>query len=102
MPDDDEYFKPGDFDLDGPFSQGEDRSLSDLASEFGWTDWRDIIGFEGGYDQDDMRPGIYFTAQDAILEAYNVGILDFSHIVYDEEEEVWHIVVDGDSDGGGS
>jgi hypothetical protein len=93
MPDDDYYTPPG-WDLDGPWEQGNDTSLNDIASEMGWTDWRDVINFEGGYDREDVRPGIYESAYEAILEAYNQGILDYVSIIYDGEDDVWYIIVD--------
>lgn len=97
MPDDEDYKTPSGFDLGGGWSEGENQPLADIAGEFGWTDWRDIVGFEGGYDETDVRPGIYYSAEDAIFEAYNVGILDFSQIIYDDIEEVWYLIVDKDS-----
>lgn len=97
---DDDYNRPPGFDLDGGWPQGEGPSLDSLASDYGWADWRDVIAPAGGYDDQDVRPGVYFTPEDAINEAYNVGILDFSRIVYDDYEEVWYLVVDGDSGGG--
>jgi hypothetical protein len=92
-----DYQVPPGFDLDGGWSQGENPTLQDIASEYGWNDWRDIVAFAGGYDETDVRPGIYYSPDDAINEARNAGILDFSHIIYDDQEEVWYLVVDGDS-----
>lgn len=96
-PGDEDYNVPDGWDLDGSFEQGEGYSLSDMAVEYGWNTWRDVIAPVGDYDDSMVRPGIYFSADDALSEAYNVGILDFTRIIYDDEEEVWYLVVDSDS-----
>jgi len=100
MPDDNEYLTPPDWDMEGGWDQGNDISLDDIAAEMGWSDWHDIINFAEGYDANDVRPGIYESAYEAILEAYNQGILDFTTIIYDDAEEVWYLVVDKDSGSG--
>lgn len=104
MPDDEDYNLPDDWSLDAPFSQGEGYSLDDMATEYGWQDWRDVIAPAGDYTDDMVRPGVYFSADDALSEAYNVGILDFTRIVfggyedmYGDTVEIWYLVVDSDS-----
>lgn len=98
MPDED-YNRPDGFDLDGPWDQDGDPTIETIASQFGWSDWREVIAPEGVYDEQNVRPGSYHTIEDAILEAYNVGILSFSTFWYDFLEDEWHIVVDDDSGG---
>lgn len=98
MPDDEDYQRPSDLDLDGSFSQGEDPTLSELAVIYGWEDWRDIIAPNGGYDETDMRPGIYFSPEDAMQEAHEVGIAEYATLWYDPIDEVWHLIVDHASD----
>lgn len=92
MPDED-YQRPDGFDLDGPWSQDSDPTIETLAAQFGWEDWRDIIAADGAFDETDVRPGGYHSIEDAIKEAYNVGILDFSEFLYDFTDDEWYIVV---------
>lgn len=96
MPDED-YQRPDGFDLDGDWDQDGDPRIEDIAAQFGWSDWRDVIAPEGGYDEVNVRPGGYHTIEDAILEAYNVGILGFSTFWYDFYDDEWHIIVDEES-----
>jgi hypothetical protein len=99
-PSDDDYIVPPGFDLYGDWGQDASPLVDDLADQFGWADWRDVIVAEGFYDETNVRPGVYHTAEDAIQEAYEMGILSFSHIIYDPLEDEWHLVVDDDSGGG--
>lgn len=93
MPDED-YRRPEDFNLDGGWEQGNDPSLADIADAYGWSSWRDVIAPDGGFDEQDVRPGAYHSIEDAIQEAYNVGILEWSTFLYDYEEDEWYIIVD--------
>ena len=93
MPDDEDYKVPDGFDLDGGWDQDSDPTIAALASQFGWTDWRDVIAADGTFDETNVRPGSYHSIEDAIKEAYNVGILDFSEFLYDFLEDDWYIVV---------
>lgn len=89
------YNLPSDFDLSEGFTAGQGEnptSLADIASEMGWTDWYDIVAANDSYDEADLRPGIYTFAEDAIQDAYDRGILEFSEIWFDGE--YWHLVVD--------
>ena len=95
---DNSYQRPPGFDLDGSFAQGEDMSLSELAEIYGWEDWRDIIAPNGGFDETDLRPGIYFSPEDAMQEAHDVGIAEYASLWYDPEDDVWHLIIDHDSD----
>lgn len=104
MPDDEDFNLPDDWDLDAPFSQGEGFSLNDMAAQYGWDSFRDIIAPVGEYTDDMVRPGMYFTFDDAVSEAYNVGILDFTRVIFGGYEEMygdvietWYLVVDHDS-----
>lgn len=101
MPDptDDDFLRPPDFDLDGGWGQDASPLIEDLAAQYGWSDWRDIIAPEGFYDETNVRPGTYHTVEDAIQEAYEVGILHFSRVIYDFLDDEWHLVVDDDSGG---
>lgn len=90
-----DYNLPEGFDINDTFGsgQGEDPfNLSAIAIEFEWTDWTDIIAANGTFDPDDVRPGVYAYPEDAIQDAYDRGILDFSTIWWDGE--YWHLVVD--------
>jgi hypothetical protein len=98
-PEDGDYITPPDFDLDGDWSQDQAPEVEALASQYGWESWRDVIAPEGFYDETNVRPGVYHTAEDAIKEAYEMGILSFSHILYDPLDDEWHLVVDDDSGG---
>lgn len=93
MPDDEDYQRPDGFDLDGPWDQDSDPEIADLAAQYGWDSWRDVIAPDEGFDETNVRPGAYHTIEDAILEAYNVGILDFSEFLYDPLDDEWYIVV---------
>lgn len=99
MPDDNDYQRPDGFDLDGDWSQDNDPTLETLAGQYGWDSWRDVIAADGDFDETNVRPGSYHTIEDAILEAYNVGILDFTDFLYDPLEDEWYMVVDSDSGG---
>jgi hypothetical protein len=92
MPDED-YQRPEGFDLDGAWDQDSDPEIETLASQFGWDSWRDVIAPDGDFDETTVRPGSYHTIEDAILEAYNVGILDFTTFLYDPLDDEWHMVV---------
>lgn len=96
---DDDYRVPDGFDLDGGWDQDTDPSIGDLAAQFGWESWRDVIAAEGDFDETNVRPGAYHTIEDAIQEAYNVGILHFTDFLYDPLEDDWYMVVDDDSGG---
>lgn len=91
---DEQYQRPDGFDLDGPFDQ-DDTDISDIAAEMGWTDWRDIIADTDFLDGFEVRPGHYFSAADAIREAYERGILEYTTLWYDGHD--WYIVVDDDN-----
>lgn len=88
--DEEEYQRPPSFDLDGAFDQ-DDTSIQAIADEFEWESWRDIIANTDVADFENLRPGEYFSAADAIREAYERGILDFSEIYYDGE--AWFLIV---------
>lgn len=98
-PEDEDYLRPEGFDLDGSWTQDASPLIEDLAAQYGWSDWRDVIAPEGSFSDDMVRPGVYHTIEDAIQEAYEVGILHFSHVIYDYLEDEWHLVVDDDSGG---
>lgn len=91
---DEDYQRPPDFDLDGPFDQ-DDIDIADIAAEMGWTDWRDVIADETMLDGFEVRPGHYTSAADAIREAYERGILEYVTLWYDGVD--WYIVVDDDN-----
>lgn len=104
MPEDEDFNLPDGWDLDAPFEQGEGYSLTDMAAEYGWNSFRDIIAPVGDYDDSMVRPGVYFSFDDAVSEAYNVGILDFTRVIfagyedmYGDTVEIWYLVVDHDS-----
>lgn len=95
-----EYNLPEDFNMDDDFSSGQGEreiTLQDIADEFGWTDWRDIIAGNEDLDMDEIRGNVFDYPEDAIFYLYDAGILDFSEIWYDGEQ--WHVVVDKDSGG---
>lgn len=87
---------PGDFDLDDDFStgQGEHGDLSDLADIMGWDTWNDVVIDNAALETDpdhEIRPGVYAYAEDAIWDAFEVGIIEFINIWWDGE--YWHLVV---------
>lgn len=89
-----EYNLPDDFDLDAPFDDPQavnPSTVEQIAIEFEWSDWRDIVAENDSFDMVNMRPGIYPFAEDAILDAYDRGILDFCEIWWDGED--WHLIV---------
>lgn len=89
-----EYDLPEGFDPDSnDWGQG-DIPVSDIAAEYGWSDWGEIIAPIDDYDNDNVRPGIYVTAQDAIRMAYDVGILDFTRIIWESSTGFWKLVVE--------
>lgn len=94
MPEDDLYQRPDGFDLDGGWSQGADPTIEQIAAEYEWENWRDVIAADGFFDSGDVRPGSYHSIEDAIKEAYNVGILDWSEFLYDPVDDEWYIIVD--------
>lgn len=91
---DESYQRPPDFDLDGAFDQ-DDLDINAIAAEMGWEDWRDIIANVDELDGFNIRPGHYPYPQDAIREAYYLGILEYVTLYYDGED--WYIVVDDDN-----
>lgn len=85
---------PGDFDLDDDFSggQGEHGNLADLANVMGWDTWGDVVRDNTDLDPTDIRPGVYAYAEDAIWDAFEVGIIEYISIYWDGEH--WHLVVE--------
>lgn len=94
-----DYNVPGDFDPEDDFTtgQGEHGNLQDLADLMGWATWQDVMlpNAELEDPEHEIRPGIYAYAEDALWDAYEVGIIDFIHIWWDGE--YWHLVVDDPS-----
>lgn len=93
-PDDEEYLKPNEFDLDATWELYSDPTVAQIAEDQGWNDWREIIGVVGTFDPLDIRPGEYYSIDDAIKEAWAVGIITWSTFVFDYATGAWHIVVD--------
>lgn len=91
--DEPEFQRPEDFDLDGDFSQG-DTDIDDIFDQMGWEDWRDVIANVDFLDGFEVRPGHYFSPQDAIKEAYERGIAEYISLYYDGE--AWYLVVSYD------
>lgn len=90
------YDLPDGFDSDSS-DWSQFGGVDDIAAEQGWATWADIIAEEGDYDDMNIRPGVYVSAQDAIFTAYDVGILSFSRIVYSHVTEYWQLIVEADS-----
>lgn len=91
MADGDEvYQRPEGFDLDGSFSQ-DDIDIDTIVEKMGWSSWREVIADVESVDGFDLRPGVYFSAADAIREAWDRGILDFTLLFWDGES--WQIIV---------
>lgn len=90
-----EYNLPDGFDLDDDFTtgQGEHGSLADLAANQEWDSWADIVAQNAALDDpnSELRPGSYAFPEDAIWDAYDVGILDFVELWWDGE--YWHLLV---------
>lgn len=88
--DEPEYQRPDDFDLDGDFNQ-DNADIASILADHDIDDWRDIIANVDFLDGSEVRPGVYFSAADAISEAADRGILDFVFIFWDGED--WRLVV---------
>lgn len=90
---------PPNFDPDSnDWSQGDRiEDVGSTASQQGWLSWRDVL-----YDLDDtqaiqhekFRAGLYRNPQDAIYRMEDTGIIGFSFLWYNEQEDAWQIVVD--------
>lgn len=81
------------FDLTGSSSDTQDR-VDAIFSEMGFDAWEDV--FTAWEDQipDDLRGARYATAEEALFDLYDRGMLGFSDIVYYPDEDFYGISVD--------
>ena len=49
------------------------------------------------FDTDDLRGTRYNTIEEAVLDMYERGLLGFSAVFYDEEDDLWGVLIPEDS-----
>ena len=81
---------PPDFDPDGGWDEGG-HDIGGIASDMGWSDWSDILRDRDGANPENVRPGGYSTPQEAIFMFYELGLLDFIELFWDEKQGLWFV-----------
>ena len=81
------------FDLDGNESDSQGR-VNSIFDEMGFDNWRDVFAAWEDADPSDLRGARYSSAEEALFDLYERGMLGFSDIVYFEEEGLYSIEVD--------
>lgn len=85
------------FDPDGLITDTGDK-VQEALDEYGYSTWRDIFvdfqdpSFEP--DPDALRGTIYSTPEEALIDMFERGLLEFTQLWYDPLSDTYGIYVD--------
>lgn len=82
------------FDPDSNQSDTQDE-VDAIFQQYEFETWRDVFfDIQGTFDDEYTRPARYNTPEEALFDAWERGILDFTYIVYYEDEDMYGIYIE--------
>lgn len=82
------------FDPDSTSSDSQDE-VDYIFSQMNYSSWRDVLfDIQDNPNDEYVRPARYQSIEEALFDAWERGILDFTSLVYYEDEDLYGIYIE--------